>query len=280
VGDTFLNAAELRAALDQLTDPIFIKDRAHRWVGCNEAFARLLGHPREALLGKDDMAFFPEEIVRVFWENDDLVFSSKQPRDNEEKIISAEGERTIWTRKYPTFDEAGEVQGLIGIITDVTDLRQRLTHAVDVEQENARIAARIEAQQAMLNQLAAPAIVIWDGILLMPIVGDLTAERTENILQTLLDAISRHRARIVVIDVTGLNMLETSLASQLFRAVQAARLLGARCIVVGMSPALAQTLVSTGIEFHTTTTLAVLQDGLRLAFRELGYRIERTSDRR
>ncbi|MCU0658935.1 MAG: PAS domain-containing protein, partial [Polyangiaceae bacterium] len=113
-GDNRLQLAALRQCLDQLTDPIFIKDRSHRWLDANEAFERLLGHPRAEFVGKDDSAYFPGDMVRVFWENDDLVFHSREPRSNEEQIRTPEGERTIWTRKFPVFDEQGAVWGLVG----------------------------------------------------------------------------------------------------------------------------------------------------------------------
>lgn len=266
----------MRRAFDLLSDPIFIKDRRHRWLYHNEAFAKLLGRPSAELVGKSDDAYLPAETVRLFWENDDLVFSSGKPHENEETIPNPDGTtHTLWTRKYPTRNEAGEITGLIAIITDVTSLQDRITTRAVLEQRARETEVRLQAQQAMLDELTAPAVALWDGIVLMPLVGDLTAERTVIVQQNLLDAITRHRARRVILDITGIGVLDTSTASRLLSAVQAARLLGARCTLVGMSPVLAQTMVAAGIEFRDIVTLAVLQDGLDLAFRELGYRITR-----
>jgi rsbT co-antagonist protein RsbR len=271
-----LSDTETQRAFDLLADPIFIKDRNHRWVYLNEAFARLLGRPAAELLGKSDDAFMPPETVRLYWENDDLVFSSGVPHENEEPIPLPDGTvHTLWTRKYPTRNEAGDVTGLIAIITDVTNLQNRITTRAAFEQRAREHEVRMQAQQSMLDQLTAPAVSLWNGIVLMPLVGDLTAERTTIVQANLLEAITRHRARHVIIDITGIGVLDTTTATRLLGAVRAARLLGARCTLVGMSPALAQTMVATGIEFRDIPTLAVLQDGLSLAFRELGYQITR-----
>lgn len=271
-----LSDTDARRAFDLLADPIFIKDRRHRWLYLNDAFARLLGRPAEELVGKSDDLLMPPETVRLYWENDDLVFSSGLPHENEEPIPLPDGTlHTIWTRKYPMRNEAGEVVGLIAIITDITNLQNRITSRAEFEQRAREHEVRLQAQQSMLDRLTAPAVSLWNGIVLMPLVGDLTTERTTIVQTNLLDAITRHRARHVIIDITGIGVLDTTTAARLLGAVRAARLLGAKCALVGMSPALAQTMVATGIEFRDIPTLAVLQDGLSLAFRELGYQITR-----
>ncbi|QSQ19065.1 PAS domain-containing protein [Pyxidicoccus parkwayensis] len=267
---------ELWKAFDLLADPIFVKDRSHRWLYLNDAFARLLGRPAAELLGKSDDAFMPPDTVRLYWENDDLVCGSGLPHENEEPIPLPDGTiHTLWTRKYPTRNEAGEVTGLIAIITDVTNLQSRITSRAEFEQRARESEVRLQAQQSMLDRLTAPVVSLWNGIVLMPLVGDLTMERTTIVQSNLLEAITRHRARHVIIDITGIGVLDTTTAARLLGSVRAARLLGARCMLVGMSPALAQTMVATGIEFRDIPTLAVLQDGLSLAFQELGYRITR-----
>jgi rsbT co-antagonist protein RsbR len=276
VSPFLLSDEDVRQAFDLLADPIFIKDRRHRWLYLNQAFARLLGRPAAELVGKSDDAFMPPDTVRLYWENDDLVFSSGQSHENDEPIPLPDGTvHTIWTRKYPMRNEAGEVTGLIAIITDITSLQDRITSRAELEQRAREHEVRLQAQQSMLDQLAAPVVSLWDGIVLMPLVGDLTSERATIVQANLLEAISRHRARHVIIDITGMGLLDTGTAARLLAAVQAARLIGARCTLVGMSPLLAQILVSAGIEFRGIATLATLQDGLGLAFRELGYRITR-----
>src|SRR5688500_7953354 len=109
----------LQRLLDTLPEPIFIKDRAHRWIAFNQGFCRLVGHPYGALIGKSDFDFFSAEQAEAFWRLDDLVFSSDEANENEELLTGADGvERTIWTRKYPMRNDEGEVIGLCGVVTD------------------------------------------------------------------------------------------------------------------------------------------------------------------
>ncbi len=110
----------LARIINTMADPFFVKDRDHRWVMCNDAFLKLMGHPRSALLGKSDYDFLPKEQADVFWEKDELVFASGRENVNEEKITAADGvERWIVTTKTPFV--FGKDQYLVGIIRDITE---------------------------------------------------------------------------------------------------------------------------------------------------------------
>ncbi|HEX5364139.1 MAG TPA: PAS domain S-box protein, partial [Gallionella sp.] len=123
--------AELRASrnfldsvIDSVSDPIFVKDRQHRWTLLNDAFCNFIGKPREALLGKSDYDFFPKEQADVFWEKDELVFESGQGNLNEESFTSAGGEEHfIQTRKTPFVAGDGR-EMLVGVIRDISDLKR------------------------------------------------------------------------------------------------------------------------------------------------------------
>src|SRR5215207_9117384 len=81
----------LQSAIDAITDPIFVKDLQHRFVACNQPFGNLLGQPRERLIGHSDPEFLSQEQYEVFWQIDDYVTSTGEPRENEERITSADG---------------------------------------------------------------------------------------------------------------------------------------------------------------------------------------------
>lgn len=121
-------ARQSRDFLDQMVnaipDPVFVKDRAHRWVLMNNAFCELVGQPREKLIGKSDFDFFPEQQARVFWDKDELVFSAGIENVNEEKITGGQGDtRIIITKKSPVTTAEGE-QFLVGIISDISARKQ------------------------------------------------------------------------------------------------------------------------------------------------------------
>src|SRR5262245_60666213 len=119
----------LQAVIDTFPDPIFVKDLRHRWIACNQAFCTLIGQPYDMLIGRSDPDFWPQQQAEVFWRLDDEVFTSGGYRGNEERATGTDGvERTIWTRKYPLRDPHGQVVGLCGIITDITDIKRRQEH--------------------------------------------------------------------------------------------------------------------------------------------------------
>jgi rsbT co-antagonist protein RsbR len=264
----------LQAVLDSIADPIFVKDLHHRFVAFNGAFCDLLGHPRDALLGHSDPEFIPSEQVEVFWRIDDQVTSSGQPNENEELITDGAGNlRTIWTRKFPLRDAQGQVIGLSGIITDITALKRRQEQVERLEVTIQEKMAIIETQSSLLDQLSVPVIQVWDSILLLPLIGVIDSRRAAQVMESLLQSIARASARFVLIDVTGVPVVDTSVASYLVRAVQAAQLLGCQSILAGISPEIAQTLVGLGVDFSHILTRATLQNGLEYALKQLNYSV-------
>jgi PAS domain S-box-containing protein len=114
----------LNKIIDSIPDPIFVKDRGHRWVLSNEAFCNLLGQPREALIGKSDYDFLPKEQSDVFWEKDELVFASGATNVNEEAITGGDGDTCyLHTKKTPFVTTDGR-ELLVGVIRDITERKQ------------------------------------------------------------------------------------------------------------------------------------------------------------
>jgi rsbT co-antagonist protein RsbR len=264
----------LQRVIDTLPDPIFVKDRAHRWIAINEGFCKLIGQAYEALVGKSDFDFWPPDQAKVFWEYDDVVFSSGEPNENEEVATGSDGvERTIWTRKYPMRDDAGQVIGLCGIVTDITTMKGRLVAAERLEAESRGQIAIIETQRALLEKLAVPVVRIWEGVLLLPLVGALTQDRAAQVTERVLAAIGEASARFVIIDVTGVPLVDTMAADALLRTVQAAALLGCESVLVGISPAAAQTLIGLDVDLGRIATRGSLERGLAYALGRLSYRI-------
>nr|WP_217446151.1 hybrid sensor histidine kinase/response regulator [Myxococcus sp. CA040A] len=114
----------LRSALDAVPEPLFVKDRQHRWVALNSAFCRFMGHPAEALLGRSDHEFVPAHEADSFWRNDEQVFRSGIPDETEETLTDRTGLARVLVTKKATFSGAGETF-LVAIIRDITD-RKRL----------------------------------------------------------------------------------------------------------------------------------------------------------
>ena len=266
----------LQQVIDSLEDPLFVKDIQHRWIVCNQAFCAFLGKSYAEIIGHSDPEYFPREQVEVFWRVDDEVTSSGEPRFNEELVTAANDVvRTIWTRKFPVRNEQDEVIGLCGIITDITAIKQRQAEIERLASDLADQRAVIESQTALLDQLAVPVIQVWERILLLPLIGFIDSHRAAQVLTSLLDSITRFSAQVVILDLTGVPIVDTTVASYLMRAVQATELLGCQSILVAISPEIAQTLVGLGIDFSHITTRATLQTGLEYALKRLNYMINR-----
>lgn len=264
--DDWTSFALLQATIDGLPDPVFVKDRQHRWIAFNAAFCRLLGRTREELLGRSDPDLFPPEQVEVFWRGDDAVFASEGPLENEELLLDGSGvTHTIWTRKFPLRNARGEAYALCGIITDVTAFRERVRRLDRIEAENKEQQATIAAQTALLDALMMPVVEVWEGVLLLSLVGELSERRATRAMEELLAAITRTRARSVLIDLTGVPLVDTAVAGALQRTTRAAGLLGCESVLCGIGPSIAQALVQLDIDLGRAAVCGSVRDGLARA---------------
>lgn len=130
--------------------------------------------------------------------------------------------------------------------------------------------ALIERQQLQLLEVATPVIKLWDGIVAVPLIGTLDSARSQVVMETLLEAIVEQHARFAILDITGVPTVDSLVAQHLMKTVAAARLMGAECVVSGIRPAIAQTIVHLGLDLGTVITRSSLADALRYALHELG----------
>jgi rsbT co-antagonist protein RsbR len=148
--------------------------------------------------------------------------------------------------------------------------RIAVTVGVSFVEERERI---IREQQAAIHELSTPVLQVRDRLLILPIIGMLDAQRARQLTEQLLGAIQANRAKVVVIDITGVATIDLSVANHLFQTVEASRLMGASAIITGLSSGIAQTLVDLGVDLATMRTVGDLQGGLEEAERLLGYRV-------
>ncbi|MDQ0604375.1 rsbT co-antagonist protein RsbR [Streptomyces canus] len=133
--------------------------------------------------------------------------------------------------------------------------------------------AVIERQQLQLLEVATPVIKLWDGVVGVPLIGTLDSARSQVVMETLLEAIVDQHARFAILDITGVPTVDSLVAQHLMKTVAAARLMGAECVVSGIRPAIAQTIVHLGLDLGTVITRASLADALAYALHELGVGI-------
>jgi len=132
----------------------------------------------------------------------------------------------------------------------------------------------IRRQQEEMLELSTPVVKLWDGILALPIIGTLDSARTQVVMETLLESIVTTNSRVAIIDITGVPTVDTIVAQHLLKTVTAARLMGADCIISGVRPQIAQTIVHLGIDLLDVTTKATLSDAFAVALQRTGLSLE------
>jgi rsbT co-antagonist protein RsbR len=134
----------------------------------------------------------------------------------------------------------------------------------------------ISRQQQELLELSTPVVELWTGILALPLIGTLDSSRTQVVMQNLLEAIVAKEADLAIIDITGVPTVDTLVAQHLLKTVAAARLMGADCIISGIRPQIAQTIIHLGVDLGAVITKATLADAFRLALKKKNLTIAKS----
>lgn len=133
----------------------------------------------------------------------------------------------------------------------------------------------IARQQEEMLELSTPVVTLWDGIVALPLIGTLDSARTQVVMESLLEAIVQTNSRFAIIDITGVPTVDTLVAQHLLKTITAARLMGAECILSGIRPQIAQTIVHLGINLEDVITKSKLSDAFRLALERSGRKVVR-----
>ena len=230
----------LRSLVDSLQAGDADTSAAH-WKGTRDSLGELSG-------SRARKGFSPTETAM-------FVFSLKQPVFNllrkELHAKPAELAEETWG--------ASMLLDQLGLVT--TDQHQRTREDV------------IMRQQRELMELSTPVVELWDNILALPLIGTLDSNRTQVVMESLLQKIVESGAAIAIIDITGVPTVDTLVAQHLMKTVAAARLMGADCIISGIRPQIAQTIVHLGVDLTAVTTKASLADAFRVALARTGASI-------
>ena len=164
--------------------------------------------------------------------------------------------------KGAIFDEVNRVNLIVdelGVFT--TEVHQKSREEV------------IRRQQTEMLELSTPVVKLWDGVLALPLIGTLDSQRTSVVMETLLQRIVDTSSSVAIIDITGVPTVDTLVAQHLIKTVAAARLMGAECIVSGIRPQIAQTIVHLGVDLSNIITKATLADAFAIALRHVGLQV-------
>jgi rsbT co-antagonist protein RsbR len=214
------------------------------------------------------------DFSRPEWQSVTEFLASLSRRQAEDGFTPGETAMFVFSFKQPLFDRirkefANDARRLADEMWRATVLIDRL----GLETTSAFVKGReeiIRRQQQELLEISTPVVRLWDGILALPLIGTLDSARTQVVMQNLLEAIVSHGAAIAIIDITGVPTVDTLVAQHLLKTVAAARLMGADCIISGIRPQIAQTIIHLGVDLADVTTKATLADAFQIALRKLG----------
>jgi rsbT co-antagonist protein RsbR len=196
--------------------------------------------------------FSPSQVAKFVFSLKQAVFKRATESLQSEAVVLA---GTLW--------EATILLDALGLYT--TEVYQQAREAV------------IARQQEELIELSTPVVQLWEGILALPLIGTLDSERTQVVMENLLERLVATSSSLAVIDITGVPTVDTLVAQHLLKTVAAAQLMGADCIISGIRPQIAQTIVHLGIDLSTVATKASLADAFALALKRRGLGVSKAT---
>lgn len=207
-------------------------------------------------------------------ETNTVINNAKERIAHIEEVLSsvAAGDLELRIESDIEDDLTGIEQAINLLIDDLThELKKSLKMKQEMEEKLKKIQDQqktILQQQEDLMELSSPVSKVWENILILPVIGTLDSQRTQIMMENLLQKIVTTGCTTAILDITGVPTVDTQVANHLLKTVTAARLLGAECIVSGISPAIAQTIVHLGINLSNILTKATLQDAMIYALRK------------
>jgi rsbT co-antagonist protein RsbR len=215
---------------------------------------------------------YDEQLSGQHWDDVRALLSNLSKNRAIAGFSSSETATFVFSLKQPLFaalrtayeeDPKALTEAMWGVSTMLDKLGLVTIEAYQLGREQV-----IERQQQELLDLSTPVIKLWEGIVAVPLIGTLDSERTQVVMESLLEAIVENEAVVAIIDITGVPTVDTLVAQHLLKTVAAARLMGAECIISGIRPQIAQTIVHLGVELGDVTTKSNLADALRVALKK------------
>lgn len=263
------------------------------WLACQKREGTAGGQISEAQLADQSARFLAvlrqgvaagnlADLTQPEWDSTRTVLEAVAAERAVQGLSPSETASFVFSLKEPLFtllrQEVGDGETLARETWVASLLIDKLgLHTFEVYQRNREEVIR--RQQDELLELSTPVIQLWDSILALPLIGTLDSARTQTVMESLLERIVTSRAEVAIIDITGVPTVDTLVAQHLIKTVSAARLMGADCIISGIRPQIAQTIVHLGLELDVVSK-ATMADAFALALRRVGKAVlDRASPR-
>jgi rsbT co-antagonist protein RsbR len=211
----------------------------------------------ETLMHPDDWLTMPGIMQQIATaSDDDMIEMTYRMRSKAGAWVWLQDNVRVFSR-----NPDGSVRHTLGATQDITARLNEEGERLELQQQV------IAAQQAALRELSTPLIPVSDDVVVMPLIGSIDSQRAQLVLETLLEGVAENHASAVILDITGVQVVDTQVANAILRAAQAVKLLGAQVIITGIRPEVAQTLVTLGADLSSIITRSTLQSGIAYALR-------------
>ena len=259
------------ALINSLPGVFYLFNANQELVRWNDNFANVTGYTADELAGMSPLAFFSGEDVKAVQASVKRVFEEGEAVV-EADFISKNGQATpyLFTGRMMELQGAPYLGGIGMDISQQKETEQELQkHREELETMVAERTRTIRQQTEEILEISTPTMQVWDGVLVAPLIGALDSQRTQRFMDVLLQRIVDTGSSIALIDITGVPTIDTQTAQHLIETISAVRLLGAKVVLTGVRPSIAQTLVHLGIDLSGITTRSSLVAGLRVALQTL-----------
>src|SRR5579859_687088 len=249
----------MRTLIENVKDyAIILLDKNGNVLTWNAGAERLKGWKANEIIGQNFSKFYPPEEVAKGKTQQELKTATEEGRFEDEGWRMRKDGSRFWANVIVTAlrDKDGQLLGFGKVTRDLTRPRE-------FEEKLKRQA------QEILEMATVPVVQVWEGIVLVPLIGMLDSQRTQQLMERLLHRVTETGSPYAVLDITGVPAIDTQTAQHLIETIAAVRLLGAEVILTGVRPVIAQTLVHLGIDLSNVLTRASLASGLRLAMSHL-----------
>ena len=245
--------------LEQIPTTVMAVDRDLKLIFLNAAGCQLLGKKLEDVIGQHCYELFDSQHCQTSECRMQRVMDGDASCTTRNEIKINGKTVPIEYTAAALKDDNGNIVGGLEYVLDIT--------------ERVRQEQKLKEQSRTIMEISTPAIKLWDRIVILPVVGVVDSLRAQQMMDTMLKKITETSSKVIILDIQGVAAVDTAVANHLIKIAYATRLMGCRCIISGISPAVAQTLVQLGIDLGTVTTNSTLQDALTDAFTMLNLEV-------
>jgi rsbT co-antagonist protein RsbR len=245
--------------LDQIPTPVMAVDNDMRVIFMNSAACGLLHLSLDEIQGMPCAELFNSAHCNKPECRMKMAMASRQAETARNEVKIDGRAVPIEYTAAPLMDAQGNLVGGLEYILDIT--------------ERVRYEQKLQEQSRTILEISTPAIKLWDRIIVLPVVGVIDSLRAQQMMEAMLTKIMATSSKVIILDIQGVLAVDTAVANHLIKITKATKLMGCRCIISGISPAVSQTLVQLGIELGDVVTNSTLQDALADAFQMLSLEV-------